>query len=312
MNIKRFINQNQKLIWYTVIIIIFVLFAIKTLNFYYEEEEKNLKNEIEEDTIYNQISETQDGVEDVYNVENDSIEKTMSSFVKYCNKGEIENAYKMLTDECKNAMYKTIEDFENDYIKKVFNEQKEYSMANWASDGDIKTYKIEFIGNLLATGGKSNITEEFYTFIKTGDIYKININNYINGKSLDKEIQKSGICIKIKNINTYNTYEEYEISITNNTSKEICLTGNKYRKNIYLKNSTGTTYSSLNSVFDNNEITLKPDNTKNYTVKFNKNYNPQNKVNSLVLSDIIWDYEEYVNTENKNDYSNRTSIELSI
>lgn len=46
MNIKRVIDKNGKFIWYIVLIIIFVLFAIKSLNLYYEKEETKKKEEI--------------------------------------------------------------------------------------------------------------------------------------------------------------------------------------------------------------------------------------------------------------------------
>lgn len=317
MNIKRFIDQNNKLILYVIFIIIFVLLVIKSLNSYYEkEEQQKLQNIIQNNTtanttVNNNTSNNNDSTNQ-QNVNLDTIEGVMSKFVSHCNNNEIQDAYDMITDECKKAMYKTKEDFETKYVKNVFNEEKEYSMQKWAADGNTVTYQIKLLGDILATGGEGKISQEYYTFIKIDDTYKINVNNYICGKNLNKEIKQQGVTVKIKNINVYNTYEEYELSFTNNTSKEICLTGNKFVKNIYLKNSRGTTYSSLNSKFDNEEITLKPNNTKNYTVKFNKNYNPQNQVNTLVLSDVIFDFEEYLKYENKSDYANRTSIEINF
>ena len=318
MNIKRFIDQNNKLILYVIFIIVFVLLIIYSMNSYYEkEEQEKLQNIIQNNTTGNINVNTpnNNGSTNTTSQENtnlDTIEGVMSKFVSHCNKNEIQDAYDMITDECKNALYKTSEEFANKYVKNVFNEEKEYSMQKWFATGNTVTYEIKFLGDILATGGKGNISQEYYTFIKTENSYKINVNNYIYGRHLNKEVKEKGVTVKIKNINVYNTYEEYELSFTNNTLQEICLTGNKYVKNIYLKNSRGTTYSSLNSKFDNVEISLKPNNTKNYTVKFNKNYNPQNQVNTLVLSDVIFNYQEYLKYENKSDYTNRTSIEINF
>ena len=64
------------------------------------------------------------------------------------------------------------------------------------------------------------------------------------------------ITIKIGQVDVFEQYERVKIRITNNTSKKICLTGDKYKKNIYLKNSKKTIYSSLNSEFDNEEILI--------------------------------------------------------
>lgn len=318
MGIKRFIDQNNKLIMYVIFMIVFILLVIKSLNSYYEkEEQEKLANIKQNNSIQNSVNNSSSNNTSTDTTQNDevdinTIDGVIKIFVDYCNNKEIQEAYNMLTDECKNSMYKTKEEFQKNYINTVFKEKKEYSMLKWDSEDNIETYQIKFIGDILATGGNENISQEFYTFVNSDDTYKININNYIYGKSINKEYNNNGVSIKVKNVDVYNSYEQYEISFTNNTSKEICLTGNKYIKNIYLKNSRGTTYSSLNSDFDNGDITLKPGNTKNYVIKFNRIYSSQNKVTTLVLSDVIFDYEEYLNTENKNNYTNRTSIEIEF
>ena len=319
MNIRRIIDKNNKLIMYVIFIIVFILLVIKSLNSYYEQEELKKISNIDQnntvgDTSNNNISSNNTSNNNSQTVEQNSntINGVMNVFVDYCNNREIEKAYDMLTDECKKAMYKTKDDFESKYVKNVFDEKKEYTMLRWAIDGDTETYQIKFFGDILSTGGEGKTSQEYYTFVKEEDSFKINVNNYIGAKILDKEFNTNGVSVKIKNIDIYYNYEQYELSFTNNTSKEICLTGNKYVKNIYLKNSRGTTYSSLNSKFDNEEITIKPDNTKSYTVKFNRNYNPENNVDTLVLSDVILDYQEYLNYENYNDYKNRTSIEIKF
>ena len=318
MGIKRFIDQNNKLIMYVIFMIVFILLVIKSLNSYYEkEEQEKLANIKQNNSIQNSVNNSSSNNTSTDTTQNDevdinTIDGVIKIFVDYCNNKEIQEAYNMLTDECKNSMYKTKEEFQKNYINTVFKEKKEYSMLKWDSEDNIETYQIKFIGDILATGGNENISQEFYTFVNSDDTYKININNYIYGKSINKEYNNNGVSIKVKNVDVYNSYEQYEISFTNNTSKEICLTGNKYIKNIYLKNSRGTTYSSLNSDFDNGDITLKPGNTKNYVIKFNRIYSSQNKVTTLVLSDVIFNYEEYLNTENKNNYINRTSIEIEF
>ena len=45
MNIKRTIDQNHKLIIFIIVGIVFILFLIKSLNTFYENEEKRKKAE---------------------------------------------------------------------------------------------------------------------------------------------------------------------------------------------------------------------------------------------------------------------------
>lgn len=311
MNIKRTIDKNHKLIIQILIIIIFALFIIKSFNSFYEEKENKRKRESAEKAASSQIVETPENTPNYYGVESNSIEKTMRSFVKYCNNREINNAYKMLTEECKNAMFPTVEDFEKIYINNIYNVEREYELLKWSTDGNIETYQVTLYGNILATGNSNSYTQEFCTFIKDSKgNYKLNINNYICGEDRNVQETQNNITIKIGHIDIYEEYEEAQITIANNTSKTILLTGDRYKKNIYLQNSKDTTYSSLNSKFDKEQIVLKPNSFQSITVKFNKGYSISNKAQYLVLSDVILDYEDYLNSEDKSNYENRTSIKV--
>ena len=311
MNIKRTINKNYKLIWYIALIIVFGLFIIKSLNTYYENDEKEKLQALEsnKNTVNNQDIKTEEVTEDYYSTESNSIDKTMRSFVKYCNNKESENAYKMLTDECKAAMFPSVEEFERIYINNIYNIEREYELIKWNIEENKYIYQVKLYGNILATGNINNYTQEYYTFVEDNKgIYKLNVNNYIYGEDRNIKTTEKNITIEIGHVDIYEEYEETQITITNNTSKTICLTGNKYVKNIYLQNSGDVTYSSLNSRFDKEEIVMKSGSVQSFTVRFNKAYSSNNKAVELVLSDVILDYETYSNSENKNDYSNRTSI----
>lgn len=311
MNIKRTIDKNYKLIWYIALIIIFALFIIKSLNAYYENDEKEKLEALEsnKNTTNNQTITTEEVREDYYSTESDSIDKTMRSFVKYCNNKEIENAYKMLTDECKTAMFPSVEEFEKIYVNNIFNTERDYELIKWATDENKYVYQVKLYGNILSTGNINNYTQEYYTFVEddNGNL-KLNINNYIYGENRNIQTTEKNITVRIGHVDIYEEYEEVQITITNNTLKTISLTGNKYVKNIYLQNSEDTTYSSLNSRFDNEEIIMNPRSAQSFKVRFNKAYSSNNKAVELVLSDVILDYEAYANSNNKSDYSNRTSI----
>ena len=308
MNIIRIINKNRKLIGHIIIIIIFALFFIKVLNSSYE---KNERKKIQEANKNMNETQTEQHTGDYYTTESNSIEKTMDSFVQFCNNKQIENAYKMLTQECKKAMCPTIEDFEKIYINNIYNVEREYRLVEWSTEGNKHVYQVTLYGNILATGDSNDLTQEYYTFIKDNNgNYKLNINNYIYGEERNIVNTINNVTIKIGQVDVFEQYESVKITITNNTSKQICLTGDKYKKNIYLKNSKKTTYSSFNSEFDNEEIIINPNNTQTFTVDFNKTYSINSKAEYLVFSDVIMDYENYLNSEDKINYLNRQIIEV--
>ena len=309
MNIKRIIDKNGKLILLIIAIIVFILFIIKSLNSYYEKDEQNKMLLADQNTNIEE-SQNNNKVTD-YKTESNTVKQTINSFVNYCNKKELENAYSMLTQECKDAMFPTIEDFERIYINNIYNIERTFELVKWSTDGNKSTYLVTLYGDLLATGGTTNTTQEYYTFIKDNSgNYKININNYIYGEDSNLEKNVQNIIVKIGRVDIYEDHETIEITVMNKSSNIISLTGNKYRKNIYLQNSKDTTYSSFNSEFDSKEIIMNPNTTKNFVINFNKSYSSINKAQYLVLSDIILDYEEYLECEDKENYSNRTSIKL--
>ena len=311
MDIKKYINQNGKLILQIALVIVSIFLGIKSLNTYYEKDEATKKEQIENQNK-NQTTEKFENTEKNNNtIEPKSISNAIKSFVNYCNNRELESAYKMLTDDCKQAMFPTIEEFEKNYINNIFYITRTYEVKKWSTDGNISTYLITLYGDILSTGNTNNYTQDYYTFIKNDDgIYKLNINSYICKKDKNIATTVNNVTVKVEKVNVYEEYEEATITITNNTGKTICLTGNKYVENIYLQNSKGVEYSSLNSEFDEQELLVKANHTQTFIVEFNKVYNPSNKATYLVLSDIIFDYENYLNTENKTDYSNRTSIKI--
>lgn len=308
MNIKRMIDKNYKLIWYIILIIVFILFIIKSFNTYYENDEQRKKAEL----IENQKNEDEtEFIEKVYNITSNSIEETMDSFVNYCNTRKLENAYKMLTQECKDAMFPTLEHFEKIYVNKIYNIKRKYELERWTTEGNKSVYLVALYGDILATGGIENLIKEYYTFVELDNgIYRLNINNYIYGEYRNLTNTDQGLTIKIGQVDVFNEYESVELTITNDTSKTICLTGNKYSEKIYLQDSNGLIYESLNSEFDQQQIILNPGSYRTFVVKFNKIYDVSDKKMFLTLSDVILDYDEYIQLKDKQNYYKRTEVKV--
>ena len=317
MNIKRFIDKNGKLIWYVALIIVFVVLVRNYLNSYYEEQEAIKKAQATQNSEITKVdvNTNNDNSETstmVYSTQSKTSLKAIKSFVYYCNNKEIDNAYKMLTDECKNAMFPTVEEFEKIYINNIFNITRTYELEKWSTEGDKNTYLISLYGSILETGNSGEYTQDYYTLIKNEEgVYRLNINCFIYGQKRNVETTVKGITVKIENVDVYDEYEKATITISNNNSKQICLSGNKNKEKLYLQDENNLTYLSINSIFDTDEIVLEPNSAQTYVVQFSKIYSATNKAKYLVLSDVIFDYEEYSKSDDKEYYSNRTSIKVN-
>lgn len=309
MNIKRMIDQNYKSIFKVALIVVFIIFIIRLLNYYSEEKAKKDKILLYEKIAEQEREDRGEFTEEDFNVESDSVTKAMRSFVKYCNEKKIDQAYLMLTDDCKEVLYPTIEDFQEKYVNIVYNSKRDYEIKEWSTSRS-EVYLVTLYEDMLATGGLGDIRYEYYTFIKDKNgNYKLNVNNFISRENKNKSITQDGIKVTISQVDVYAKYQEVEITINNETDKRVKLTGNIF-ENIFLQNSEDAKYNSLNSEFDLEEIVLEPNETRDFKVTFNKYYDLSNPVKHLVLPNIIMDYDEYLKCEDKQNYNNRQTIKI--
>lgn len=308
MNIIRYYNQNRIFIWTIIIAIIILIIAIQALNNIVKNQKDNkaIENIIREEDYKNNLSiDVLLSDEDVKEEE----ELIIDQFIRYCNAGKIERAYNLLTDDCKKELFPTIDYFKKNYYNTIFNSTKLYSKEKLYSD----TYKIKYYEDILSSGNinTSNI-EDYYTIKYEGDIVKLNISNYIGSKKLKTIYENKKIKIKVISKKIFKEYEEYEIEVSNLSDKTILLDSKEKTKTVYLKGKKDVKYYSLLYEVLNDNLIIKPKGIRKLNIKFSKEYNSNNKINGMVFSDIIMDYEEYKNEKVKRNYKDRNSISIDF
>ena len=94
-------------------------------------------------------------------------------FVEYCNNGKVEEAYNMLTDECKDEIYREQRIFEETYYNEIFlNTQRNVVVENWISN----IYKVNYNEDFLSSGKYSteNTKQDYITIEQQeDDTYKL-------------------------------------------------------------------------------------------------------------------------------------------
>ena len=313
--------DNKKVIYRTIGIIVLTLIIIQILNQFTKakvskqiEEQKNNIDSGNTTTIDNSNYLINNN-KNVKTSTNNTIKNTLDLFVNYCNNGQVENAYSMLTDDCKNELFQTVEIFKTNYYDKVFNEKKTYTMQAWDKTDNRIVYQILFEGDILETGMSGKKQEDFYTFIKQSDgSYKISINSYIYRQEFNGvNNTENGIGVKVIAKDVYRSYVIYEFQIFNNSDNSIMIDNDKITKTIYLIDDSNIKYSSIeNSLITKGEIVLQPGSNRKYKVKFNKAYNSNVQETSLVLSNIVMNYDEYKNSTDTENYTNRISIKVKL
>ena len=236
----------------------------------------------------------------------------IDNFFKYCNEGNIENAYNLLTDECKEEMYPTIDEFKRIYYNDLFSEGKRtYTIENWFGD----TYQVRMTGDILSTGKiDGNQTKQDYVTIveKDGD-YKININNYVGRtKPQDKTTSYKNVDITIDEINTYMDYETYTISVKNNTENSILLDTGESTKSVYLLDKNNAKSYFYSNEILKNKLIIQSKYTNKLKIKFASPYSSTKSLKSMVFSKFVLNYEEYQNTEDKSNYEGILSFPVKL
>ena len=138
MNIIRTYNQNRRTIWIIIIAFIILLFVLRGLEGVFEkknkEENQRHLNELltpkEEDYIENPDIKVTISDEKVA----EKKELVIDQFIRYCNAKKINEAYDLLSDNCKKYVYPNKDIFEKNYVNKIYNTTKLYSKEKYLYD----------------------------------------------------------------------------------------------------------------------------------------------------------------------------------
>lgn len=292
--LRRFWNQNKNQIIRTIAIIAFILIIIQLINYLVKKKNENSLSNIKQNTteisnvVSNCLVSGQSAVtgKDVSQEQLKSATTVIEEFVSYCNQQDLENAYSLLTDECKQQMYTSLEVFRQAYYNNVFDgEKKNCTIENWFGD----TYKVNIMEDILSTGKDNNgySKQDYITIKKLNGEYKLNINNYIGYTQINKTTTKEDISIEVVGKNTYKEYEEYTIKVTNKKEDTILLDNRSNSKTLYLEDGKGVQYSYYNHELTEPMLTVSSGQTKEITIKFYSSYVSTKKINNIVFSNII-------------------------
>lgn len=315
--IVRYINQNRRSIVLVIGIIVGVIVVVQLLNSFAKQQREagaktsNTNTTTSSQNIYqpNKAVITNTQVGETQAKENTEI---IENFVEYCNNGEIQKAYDLLTDECKENLYPTVDRFQKNYYNNVFSTKKTHNIQSWMTGRNCYTYKVRFLENILATGEyNSQAIEDYITIIEKDNELKLNINNYVMRQEIKKEQKSNDITIHVAYKDIYKEYEIYAVKVTNNRDNEILLDSLSTVKGIKLIGDTNNVeYQALTNELSDYDVTVPSHNTKTVKIKFSKDYNPMRVAKEIQFLDIILDQEAY--QENKEDSTNKGVIEVKL
>ena len=317
--LRRWYNQNSKTIWKVAGIVVFLIIILQVLNYFAGKNNSikyNSNTVILPNKEYTDLSISADKSvltnEKITDTQKDTIE-VINDFFAYCNAGKIEEAYNLLTEECKEEMYPKLNNFKESYYNKIFNgEKKNISLENWI--GNI--YKVNISNDLLSTGmyDETNIRQEYITIKESKNkIYKLNINNYISREDINKsELFYDNVELNVEEKDIYMDYEIYTFTIKNNTDNTILIDNLKNIDSMYIEDKNSMKYSAYTHEISLSELLIKPRETREFKVKYYNKYGSNKKIKNVVFSRVIMKYTSELTLQDYYNFNEYCEFKIGI
>lgn len=241
------------------------------------------------------------------------IEDIIEEYIGYCNEGNYQKAFNMLSEDCREyAFNNDVYEFMDHVLVKIPT-PKVYSIQNYSSvtygDRKMYIYEIKYTDDLLATGltnSEYRYTQENITFYKNDNELEMNVGNYIyhtDIKSIsENEYLKIDVIDKIVNY----SIETYEVKFTNRSNYTIVIADGEETDEVALVLPNETRNRS-----ELNDIVLGPNESMTLSFVFPKFVDDGDASQSLAFSSIRV-MEKYSGTDNVDEETIQSEIDNAI
>lgn len=301
LKLTRLYNQNRKGIWLGALIVAFFIIVLQLINWIagkQDQQQIDYNQLIANSIVKNENNITIESKKSSVSgekVNTDVLKKStdlIKEFINYCREDKIEEAYDMLTEECKGEICPSIGDFNQIYYSQLFQDKNgNFSIENWHGN----TYRVRMSKeeDMLATGkiNDNSAVQDYITIKKQENDYKLNINNYIGRSEIQKKQVKEQFTVTVVQRDTYMDYEKYTIKIKNNTKEDILLDTMRNNRSMYIEDESEVKYGAYNHELATADLNITAGNEKMLTIKYYSSYNSNKRIKALVFSDVIFNYD---------------------
>lgn len=285
--IGRYLRENMLKI---IIILVLILFGTSIYNMilnYNTEVRPIVTKDIETPVISNQKFPSK--------IQEEGLKK-INQFLNYVKEDKIDLAAEMLTEDAKYYSFKNKKEAIG-YIIEVY-KGKKYDIKPYAKVGNDYIYQVKVFEDILETG----LTNTIYSFTDTKMIIKnkngkigLNIRGYIGKYKSSGFYEDNNLKVNIKGKNVWVEHEDYLLEITNRTNNYLVLKDKSNNTALAASLEVG---NSNRKLIDEENIILKPLETRNILLRFPKMYFVDKDATAINLDSIrvIKDYNEISNS----------------
>ena len=285
--IGRYLRENMLKI---IIILVLILFGTSIYNMilnYNAEVRPIVTKDMETPVISNQKFPSK--------IQEEGLKK-INQFLNYVKEDKIDLAAEMLTEDAKYYSFKNKKEAIG-YIIEVY-KGKKYDIKPYAKVGNDYIYQVKVFEDILETG----LTNTIYSFTDTKMIIKnengkigLNIRGYIGKYKSSGFYEDNNLKVNIKGKNVWVEHEDYLLEITNRTNNYLVLKDKSNNTALAASLEVG---NSNRKLIDEENIILKPLETRNILLRFPKMYFADKDATAINLDSIrvIKDYNEISNS----------------
>lgn len=323
--LARFYNQNRKGIWYLIIVVAFVIIIIQFFNSYYarrKEQENAIANSPKNQTINKDRSEAMVQGSIASTERKKEYEEVIDSFLEYCSNGEIDKAYKLLANSCKEKLYPTQQAFEKKYYEANFDGNKIYDFQLWSATKQTYIYLVKIYDNMLSSGvaGEQEYIQDYYSVIKEDNVYRVSIGSYVKhieyGEKADDDFAKvpntyvDDIKISVTSKDSYMDYEVYQINVANFSDNDILLDTVTTDDTIYVKDEKQISFNAMIIELNQENLVVEKKSSKNFEIKIARSYTSGVDEEKMIFKKVVKNYGQY--KENPEEYQDYVEIEVDL
>lgn len=285
--IGRYLRENMLKI---IIILVLILFGTSIYNMilnYNTEVRPIVTKDMETPVISNQKFPSK--------IQEEGLKK-INQFLNYVKEDKIDLAAEMLTEDAKYYSFKNKKEAIG-YIIEVY-KGKKYDIKPYAKVGNDYIYQVKVFEDILETG----LTNTIYSFTDTKMVIKnengkmgLNIRGYIGKYKSSGFYEDNNLKVNIKGKNVWVEHEDYLLEITNRTNNYLVLKDKSNNTALAASLEVG---NSNRKLIDEENIILKPLETRNILLRFPKMYFADKDATAINLDSIrvIKDYNEISNS----------------
>lgn len=307
--LNRVYSKNKFIIWGFISIVAVFLIVVNAMEKLSQKNSNsssvtNTTTIVANNTIENSVNPTFD--EYMQNVK--SNQGAISTFAKFCNNGQIDFAYQMLSESCKTALFPSKEAFVTNYCNVFFDTNKNVSISQYAGND---TYKVNFNDDILTTGNTSKTDyKQDYITVESG--YKLNLLGLVKLSNINRESQNQYVKAKVLTKKEFVDYEEYEVTFKNLTSADIVLENVDEGGSISLVAGESSTINMDISSYSYGDFNIPGNGEKTLSLRFNKN-NSSSLATHIMLNNIqIINYQYIVSSDENGTVTKTTTYPSTV